>query len=42
MKKSDYGTWIEVKGKLVREYPDIDVGLWYKDPETGEIEVANV
>lgn len=38
----DYGTWIEVKGQLVRAYPDNDGGLWYKDPETGEIEVANV
>ena len=42
MKKSDFGTWIEVKGQLVRAYPDNDGGLWYKDPETGEIEVANV
>lgn len=37
--KFDFGTWVEVKGQKVRAYPNNDGGLWYRDPETGEVEV---
>ena len=33
----DCGTWIEVDGQKVRAWPDNDGGLWFKDPETGEV-----
>lgn len=36
MQEFDFGTWIEVKGQMVRAWPDNDGRLWYYDPETGE------
>ena len=36
MEEFDFGTWIEVKGQMVRAWPDNDGRLWYYDPETGE------
>lgn len=37
MNKFDFGTWIEVDGQEVRAWPDNDGGLWFVDPETGEV-----